>query len=168
MKCHCEFCWVCRTLTTNHGHCGNAVPPKYQSKEMGGDTRRNLEKFDNFFVKFREHNRSDEIERTLRENIREYQFVMNSKAVNMRLVELVEEAMENLLECRRILKYTYVHSFYLKTVVEKQFFKFLQDDCEKSTELLSQALSVDSLEMDIDDIRAKSNVAATRIMNLID
>jgi hypothetical protein len=41
--------------------------------------------------------------------------MMNAAAINMRLVQIVEEAMENLLECRRIMKFTYVHGYYMES-----------------------------------------------------
>ena len=66
---------------------------------------------------------------------------MNAHAINMRLVQIIEEAMENLLECRRVLKFTYVHGYYMKSTTEREFFDFLYEGLETSTEELSELLN---------------------------
>jgi len=65
---------------------------------------------------------------------------MYNSAINIKAIELISEATENLIECRRVLKYTYVKAFFMKSGHEKQLFEFLQADLEIATEALSKLL----------------------------
>lgn len=44
-----------------------------------------------------------------------------------------------LLQCRSTLRWTYVYGFYIDDA-KKQLFEYMQDDLEKSTELLSEVM----------------------------
>jgi ariadne-1 len=52
----------------------------------------------------------------------------------------LDHATDQLIECRRVLKYTYVYAFYLNDGPEKTFFEWLQGDLERDTEELSGLL----------------------------
>jgi ariadne-1 len=65
---------------------------------------------------------------------------MAQSATNQRAMEIIDEATENLIECRRILKFTYVHAFYIERQTEKELFEFLQGELETCTESLSHLL----------------------------
>lgn len=47
-------------------------------------------------------------------------------------------ATNQILECRAVLKYTYVYAYYLPEGPEKRLFEFLQQQLEASTEQLSE------------------------------
>eukprot|EP00003_Mantamonas_plastica_P014008 TRINITY_DN2432_c0_g1_i1.p3 TRINITY_DN2432_c0_g1~~TRINITY_DN2432_c0_g1_i1.p3 ORF type:complete len:105 (-),score=29.93 TRINITY_DN2432_c0_g1_i1:228-542(-) len=55
-------------------------------------------------------------------------------------VQFLDTATEQLIDCRRTLKYTYVYAFYLKAGPEKDLFEYLQEGLERSTEDLSYIL----------------------------
>ena len=94
--------------------------------------------------------------------------LMQSNAVNQHAIKMIEDATENLIECRRVLKYTYVKAFYIKDKGEKNLFEFLQGDLETATEALSHLLEAEVGTMMLDEIRVRSNNAATRLIKLIE
>ena len=81
---------------------------------------------------------------------------------------MVEHATENLIECRRVLKYTYVKAFYIKNETEKNLFEYLQGDLETSVEALSHLMEAEAGTLMLDEIRVRSNNAATRLTKLIE
>lgn len=46
------------------------------------------------------------------------------------------EAAEQVIKCRQVLKYTYVHGYYLTNTLERNLFEHLQEMLEKHTEHL--------------------------------
>ena len=81
---------------------------------------------------------------------------------------MIDDATENLIECRRVLKYTYVKAFYIKNETEKNLFEYLQGDLETAVESLSHLLEAEVGTMMLDEIRLRSNNAATRLTKLIE
>jgi len=53
-------------------------------------------------------------------------------------VSFLEAAIEALLECRRVLKHTYIFGFYMEDGSEKRLFEHLQEQLERSTEHLAE------------------------------
>jgi ariadne-1 len=61
-------------------------------------------------------------------------------------VQFLKNAMEQLIQCRRVLKYTYVFGYYLTDgTARKRLFEHHQENLEKFTEHLSE-LSEDNFE----------------------
>ena len=69
-------------------------------------------------------------------------------------------------QCRSVLKYTYVLHYYMSESPQKDLFEYLQEDLEKTAELLSETLE--------NPMKNKMNVvnltvlAETRLNNLLD
>jgi len=60
-------------------------------------------------------------------------------------VEFLLRACELVLECRRVLKWTYVKAFNIKSKADRTLFEYRQSELEKYTEKLNQ-LTEGSLE----------------------
>jgi len=71
------------------------------------------------------HEQSQKFENELREKTHTGQQALASKAVSNRNIQMLGEASENLIECRRVLKHTYVKAFYMKEKNPKDLFEFL-------------------------------------------
>lgn len=63
-------------------------------------------------------------------------------------VEYLEAATELVIECRRVLKYTYVLGYYMEPGPEKTLFEHLQQFLESSTEKLSELTEVELEKQD--------------------
>ena len=53
-------------------------------------------------------------------------------------VQFLQQATEQVIACRQVLKYTYVFAYYLADGKEKTLFEHLQEQLERSTETLSE------------------------------
>jgi len=53
-------------------------------------------------------------------------------------VEFLKTANEQLVECRKVLKYTYAFAYYLQDADKRSRFEFHQEMLEKFTESLSE------------------------------
>ena len=71
-------------------------------------------------------------------------------------VEFLKTANEQLVECRRVLKYTYVYAYYLtatdKQAMRKERFEHHQEMLERFTENLSELSEKPLAEMDRTDV----------------
>jgi ariadne-1 len=64
-------------------------------------------------------------------------------------VQFLRSAVEQVILCRRVLKYTYVHGYYLRDLTqEKRLFEHHQEMLEKHTETLHHytELSLDAMD----------------------
>jgi ariadne-1 len=78
-------------------------------------------------------------------------------------VEFLKTANEQLVECRRVLKYTYVFAFYMdgpEHCMQLERFEHHQEMLERFTENLSELSEKPLLEMDRTDV-----VNQTRVVN---
>lgn len=63
-------------------------------------------------------------------------------------VQFLKSAMETLIQCRRVLKYTYVFGYYLQEgTPTKRLFEHHQENLEKFTEHLSELSELDLEEL---------------------
>ena len=123
-KCHYEFCWICLGDYKTHGMCNGDTPKSWATKEST-QKRESLEKYLHYYHRFQVHSHSSKLETELRQKAVEQQVLMQANAVNHHHIAMIEHATENLIECRRVLKYTYVKAFYIKNETEKNLFEYL-------------------------------------------
>jgi len=66
---------------------------------------------------------------------------LQKEAITSSEVQYIYEGTEELLECRNVLKYTYVFAYYLEEAgAKKELFESFQENLEKTTEQLSEIL----------------------------
>jgi len=81
--------------------------------------------------------------------------------------DFMMEAVDLLIECRRILKYTYAYGFYLEEGPAKNFFEYLQANAEGITERLTEALNVPATTLNAEDLKNRIRVTKKYISNLV-
>lgn len=174
-SCKYEFCWVCLGDWKEHGSqtggyysCNKYKPDdkKEQSKEKA---RRELEKYIHYYTRFANHENSRKFENVLRKKAEEKmaQLQAKNRYSSWLDVDYIQKGVEQLIECRSVLKYTYVFSYYLEEGPEKTLFEYLQQDLEKNTEALSGLLESKE-EVPRDDVANTTRLAATRLKHLLD
>jgi len=82
-------------------------------------------------------------------------------------VTFLEAATETLLECRRVLKFTYVHGYYLEDCSEKRLFEHLQEQLERSTEHLQELTEAPLEKVDRGDVQNFTLVTRQFLNNLL-
>jgi len=159
MQCHHEFCWICKANWGGHGAC-NAYKEDPENKKRE-QAKESLDRYIHYFQRYEVHEKSKQLDTNLRQSAVEQMIELCANtSVSTKNIDLIAKATENLIECRRIIKYTYVFGFYHECVQrERELFEFLQAELERSTEELSGILEK-RLGMDmLDEVRAKSNTA---------
>lgn len=173
-KCKHEFCWIClgdnaAHGVTTHGMCNGDTPKSWLGIGKQATSRVALEKYTHYFHRFHVHEQSQKFEKELRQKALEQRDSLYKSSVSNKVLEVITEAAENLIECRRVLKITYVVAYYMKKENQKRLFEFAQADLEKATEALSKLLERDeNPENIILDIRHKSNHAAKMLIKFLD
>lgn len=158
-QCGHEFCWICKGNWNGHNAC-NSFKEDADSRKRE-QAKESLDRYIHYYSRYEVHEKSKQLDTNLRQSAVEQMVELCSNmTVSTNNVELITKATENLIECRRILKYTYVFGFYRECGQrERELFEFLQAELERSTEELSGILETRlGVEM-LDEVRAKSNTA---------
>jgi len=83
-------------------------------------------------------------------------------------VQFLKQAVEQLIECRRVLKYTYIYAYYVTDKRELELFEFLQQQLEKSTEALSELSERPFEKMNRAEVENYTRVTEKFLRNLLD
>jgi len=144
--CKYEFCWICMGNWTDHGQNtgGYYKCNKYDAKGIEGNpaekAKAELDRYLHYYQRYHGHDQSlkfasvrlDEAERKMVER----QEAQKSTWID---VQFLKQAAEQVIECRRILKYTYVLGYFLEdNTPEKQLFEHHQEMLEKNTDTLHE------------------------------
>jgi ariadne-1 len=135
--CRFEFCWTCLGPWTEHGQStgGYYKCNKFKSvsnEEMAGmgesaKAKAELDKYIFYYQRYMNHEAAGRFAAKHRETTQKrMEELQAAAATSWADVAFLEQATEALLECRRVLKYTYVMGFYMKEGAEKRLFEHLQ------------------------------------------
>jgi ariadne-1 len=146
--CGHEFCWLCRGPWTEHGSAtgGFYACNKYDKSEAKKEddtttgAKSELEYYMFYYHRYDSHKNAmkiaDEQRKTAEKRATELQEKFEVRAAD---TKFLREATEQLLENRRVLRWSYVYGFYLPRGKnsERNLFEWLQEDLEKHTNQLS-------------------------------
>mmetsp|Transcript_28142 Transcript_28142/g.71367 ORF Transcript_28142/g.71367 Transcript_28142/m.71367 type:complete len:1007 (-) Transcript_28142:415-3435(-) len=136
-RCGHQFCWLCLADDYNYSHtrdgrpCNKFINPD-EEKEM---SRKNLARYAHFYERYRDHSQSQLIaqKKTLAE-VRGKMEDLQRLFGNWEDVLFLEEAIKQVIDCRRMLKWTYAFAYFLGSTVE--FFAFQQGLLEQKVDQL--------------------------------
>jgi ariadne-1 len=122
-KCRFEFCWICMGDWHDHGaNTGGYYKCNKYDNDGGeedtsdaGKAKRELDRYLHFYSRFHAHSEAQAFaKRQLKETEhRMVQLQESSDDARWSDVEFLKAANEQLVDCRRVLKYTYVYAFYM-------------------------------------------------------
>lgn len=147
--CGGEWCWMCRGDWTTHGaHTGGFYScNKYETSEAkveDDEARKYLEPEESrkrllhYYNRYFNHDvLMKNVQKMLREGEVENKMVKYTDITGCS-PDFYLEAAELLVECRRVLKYTYVYGYYLQDGPGKMLFEYQQASAEGITERLSE------------------------------
>jgi len=151
----------------------NRYDPKKKDPTKGekAEAKAELDRYLFYYQRFHNHDQSKKIAEKQRANqekrMAELQTKEKEKTTWMD-VQFLRSATEQVFECRRILKFTYVFAYYIKDGPEKTLFEYLQQELEKTTEHLSE-LSEGPLEkMNRTEVANYTGVTQKFLQNLLD
>jgi len=165
-KCKHEFCWICLGNWKNHTAC-NRYNEKGDPNTDKAKSRAALERYLHYYHRFNIHQQSKKLETKLRAAAIEKMITLQEKDERWIDVKYIDEATEQLIECRRTLKHTYVFAFYLNPGAMKNLFEYLQEDLENATERLSGMLETTFDQKDRRTLVDMTNLARRLLQNLL-
>jgi len=146
--CGHEFCWLCRGPWSEHGSetggyyaCNKYAASSAKDEDVKNDQiRTELEYYMFYYHRYKSHKNAMSIADDQRRNAdKKSDEILGKWQVRTQDTKFLQEATEQLLNNRRVLKWSYVYGFYLRDKpAEKQLFEFLQEDLEKHTNRLSE------------------------------
>lgn len=161
-KCKYDFCWVClepwkrhNTSTGGYFKCNRFEIVKKveaQNAQMVTEAEtknkhvQELNRFVHYYSRFKNHENSYKLEepllKTAKDKMMKLAEAVTDNATANTETRFVEDAVQQLLKARRMLKCSYVYGFYLDGPGYKKIvFEFMQTELEECTEILSQMVN---------------------------
>eukprot|EP01097_Dermamoeba_algensis_P003854 TRINITY_DN2611_c0_g1_i4.p1 TRINITY_DN2611_c0_g1~~TRINITY_DN2611_c0_g1_i4.p1 ORF type:complete len:459 (-),score=77.23 TRINITY_DN2611_c0_g1_i4:105-1481(-) len=170
-KCSHEFCWICFGKWAGHTACN-----RYEEDKKLSMAKSSLEKYLHYYNRYEFHENSKKVEVLLREKAFDAMVSLRNQAMESTSPSQVpfldfqyfDQATEQLIECRRTLKYTYVFAFYLEPGAEKTLFEYLQEQLETQTESLAALLEAPAGTIPSKDMINCANAAGKRLEHLLE
>jgi ariadne-1 len=140
--CGHEFCWLCMGDYRSHTTCNRHVDRDIES------TKAELEKYIHYYERYEVHAQSQHLEGKLRESAAEKMDAAVADAARRCThseMQYVLQAVEQLIQCRRVLKFTYAFAYTMADGVEKDLFEYLQAELDAATEAISRMIEADDV-----------------------
>jgi len=173
--CSYEFCWLC--LRDWKGHNDFYTCNRYQKNQKKAKKSKNkeknkkelhrvaLERYLHYYSRYLNHDRSRAFEKIREEAHKKMQYLQETEATSAE-VKFIQEATQQLLECRLALKYSYIVGYFLpENKPTKNLFEYQQESLEKTAEQLSEALENPEDKLRVVNL---SRAAETRIKNFLE
>jgi ariadne-1 len=142
--CRFEFCWLCLGAWREHGDPCN----RYEAAERDDIEKRremvkkSVEKYTHYYERWASNHSSREKAVADLQKMQTLHIKMLSDTLSIPEIQLkfITEAWLQIVECRRVLKWTYAYGYYLpdNEHAKKQFFEYLQGEAELGLERLHQ------------------------------
>lgn len=124
--CGHEFCWICMGDWSTHG---SATGGYYQcnlyddkkknnanfaeEEQKRANAQNELTRYSHYFTRYNEHDRSSKIAVNQREKVANTQKILHEfMAYPPAELNFLTEALEAVIYCRQVLKWTYAYGFY--------------------------------------------------------
>mmetsp|Transcript_49022 Transcript_49022/g.54820 ORF Transcript_49022/g.54820 Transcript_49022/m.54820 type:complete len:503 (+) Transcript_49022:126-1634(+) len=179
-RCKHDFCWICLQEWSTHGastggyyKCNKYDPNNSNSDDHSDATRakRELDRYLHYYKRFHAHSEAQKFAKKQLKETENRMILLQESSENAKWsdVEFLKTANEQLVECRRVLKYTYVYAYYLTSsaAMQKERFEHHQEMLEKFTENLSELSEKPLNEMDRTDVVNQTRVVDRFIKNIL-
>ncbi|KAJ7396786.1 Ankyrin repeat and IBR domain-containing protein 1 [Pitangus sulphuratus] len=161
-KCKYDFCWICleewkkhSSSTGGYYRCTRYEVIQHveeQSKEMTVEAEKKhrrfqeLDRFMHYYTRFKNHELSYQLEqrllKTAKEKMEQLSRALSGTEGGCPDTTFIEDAVQELLKTRRILKCSYPYGFFLEPKsTKKEIFELMQTDLEMVTEDLAQKVN---------------------------
>jgi len=148
--CNFEFCWLCLGNWADHSastggyyKCNKydtlkSSNEEFKKKEQKQEQlKHELERYMFYFERYNNHNNSHKVAQKQAPGIEENIIKLHKiKHYPIGEVEFFREALATVIECRRVLKWTYAYGYYVTDPKEKNLLEFCQENLEKNCEHL--------------------------------
>jgi len=169
-NCKHDFCWLCKGNWSEHGsvtggyyRCnrweGQQELGVKSKEERESESAANvLQKYLFYYSRFDNHSKArDFAVKSLEETNKRMTELRELKGGGFNDVSFLEYAVKTVIECRRVLQWTYAMGYYLPDGQEKNLFEHLQEMLEKNTEYLQGLAEKPLKELQSNKMRADVN-----------
>ena len=183
-SCRYEFCWICMGNWTDHGantggyyRC-NKFDPSDDPANMSdaAKAKRELDRYLHYYKRYHAHSEAEKFaKRQLKETAARMIILQEQSDSGLWAdVEFLKTANQQLVECRRVLKYTYAFAYYMPLDMDdadnkakKERFEYHQEMLERFTENLSELCEKPLAEMDRTDVVNQTRVVKNFLENVL-
>ncbi|PIA53344.1 hypothetical protein AQUCO_00900132v1 [Aquilegia coerulea] len=184
--CKFEFCWLCLGQWSDHGEAtgGYYACNRYEKAKQAGTfnaaeqkrklAKQSLEKYTHYFERWSNNELSRKQAVAYLQQMQDVHInnLSDKHCQTVSQLQFIVEAWLQIIECRRVLKWTYAYGYYLPdhskyAKTKKQFFELVQGEAESALERLHHCAEVDmKLYLDAEGPREDFNVFRTNLANL--
>ncbi|KAG7568721.1 IBR domain [Arabidopsis thaliana x Arabidopsis arenosa] len=134
--CRHQFCWICLEPHYGHGACNRFVEEKAKSKRTL--LQNEIKRYTHYYIRWANNQSSRLKAMSDLEKLQSVQLKQLSDKQSKPETDLqfTLDAWIQIIECRRVLKWTYAYGYYLHDLAKRQFFEYLQGEAETSLERL--------------------------------
>jgi len=180
-QCKYEFCWICCFPWSDHGAStgGYYKCNKFDSNTNTDDmsdaakAKRELDRYLHYYKRYHAHSEAQNFAKKQLADTEARMILLQestSESSTWTDVEFLKAAVEQLVECRRVLKYTYTFAYYLTDKSkqrQRETFEHHQEMLEKFTEKLSELSEKPLSEMDRTDVVNQTRVVDRFMKNVL-
>jgi ariadne-1 len=151
-QCHSSFCWLCLGPWDPGPYACARRCNKYNDGKISDTVRRkrardSLERYVFYYERYKAHEVAGKKAEQDVERFRNSVLVIliDLQRTSEQQVIFIMDALKQVSECRRILKWTYAYAYYefADDQSKKEFFEYIQGDMERCLELLSRMIESD-------------------------
>jgi len=150
--------------TGGYYKCNRYDPEKVPTDSDAARAKAELDRYLHYYQRYANHSEAGMREGT---EARMIELQANHGDSSWIDVQFLNAATEQLIECRRVLKYTYAFGYYLPPGKEKNLFEYLQENLEKNAEHLTGLSEMPLEKMNRSDIINYTRVTETFLRNLL-
>lgn len=180
-RCKHEFCWICLRPWADHGaNTGGYYKCNKFDADDGGDdvsdaakAKRELDRYLHYYKRYHAHSEAQSFAKKQLADTEARMILLQestSESSTWTDVEFLKAAVEQLVVCRRVLKYTYTFAYYLTDKSkqrQRETFEHHQEMLEKFTEKLSELSEKPLSEMDRTDVVNQTRVVDRFLKNVL-
>jgi len=177
-KCKHGFCWICLQPWSTHGagtggyyKCNKYDPNNTEDQSDAAKAKRELDRYLHYYKRFHAHSEAQKFAKKQLKETDNRMVLLQESSDNAKWsdVEFLKTANEQLVECRRVLKYTYVYAYYLNpsAAMQKERFEHHQEMLEKFTENLSEMSEKPLDQMNRTDVVNQTRVVDRFMKNIL-
>lgn len=177
-RCKFEFCWICMGDWHDHGantggyyKCNKYDTNNSEDQSDAAKAKRELDRYLHYYKRYHAH---EEAQKFAKKQLKETEARMvllqeSSENAKWSDVEFLKTANEQLVECRRVLKYTYAFGYYMNptALMQKERFEHHQEMLERFTENLSELSEKPLDQMDRTDVVNQTRVVDRFMKNIL-
>jgi ariadne-1 len=177
-KCRFEFCWICMGDWNNHGantggyyKCSRYRDGSEDPTSDVSKAKKELDRYLHFYRRYHAHHEAETFARKQLKETEQRMVALQEASDDLKWtdVEFLKAANVQLVDCRRVLKYTYVFGYYMAdsdTPVRDRF-EYHQEMLERFTEDLSELSEKPLDKMDRTEVVNKTRVVALFMKNVL-